>query len=328
MVPHVGMLIQNVLYSERRHAFLMSTCERLLYEFLAAEVEPTATQRKSAARSQNSLRDLLCEGPFGNRVVDTYLSGSYARETAVRPLDDVDIVVVVDPRAWETGWFSSTPAPEKVLTSFANAIRRRYPDSSVHLQNRSVGLKLYHLDIDVIPAIDIGGDLLRIPDRSKGDWIKSAPKRHSELATNVNNMRSGKFKPLVKLLKTWNNNLPSTAHVKSFLIETMAVRIFSHIGFDSLEDGLLHFFDFLTAFTNESSTFKWKDKFGISFDWMFGICIPDTAATGSNVAAKLDWNRAGKLLNYATLARNKMEDADAAAYEDTAYRRVCEALRV
>jgi hypothetical protein len=306
----------------------MSTCERLLYEFLGTKVEPTATQQKSAARSQNLLRDLLCAGPFGNRIVDTYLSGSYARATAVRPLDDVDIVVVVDPRAWEMGWLSTTPAPEKVLTSFANAIRRRYPDSGVHLQNRSVGLKLYHLDIDVIPAIDVGGNLIKIPDRFKGDWIKSAPKRHSELATNLNDIRSGKFKPLVKLLKTWNNNLPSTAHVKSFLIETMAVRIFSHIGFDSLEDGLLRFFDFLTTFTNESSIFKWQDKFGMSFDWMFGICVPDTAATGSNVAARVDWTRAQKLLNYATYARNKMEDADAAAYEDTAYRRVCEALRI
>jgi hypothetical protein len=31
-------------------------------------------------------------------------------------------------------------------------------------------------------------------------------------------------------------------------------------------------------------------------------------------------DRAEKLLNYATHGRNKMEDADAAAYEDTAYR--------
>lgn len=306
----------------------MPTCEDLLYDFLRANVEPTATQRKSAARSQNSLREILCNSSFGTRIVDTYLSGSYARDTAVRPLDDVDIVVVVDPRAWETGWFSTTPDPSKVLGSFANAIRRCYPDSSVHMQTRSVGLKLYHLDIDVIPAIDIGGDLLKIPDRSKGNWIKSAPRRHTELATQVNNMREGKFKPLVKLLKTWNNNLPSTAHVRSFLIETMAIRVFSHATFNSLEDGLLRFFDFLTAFTNDSCIFKWNDKFGISFDWMFGVSVPDTAATGSNVAARVDWNRAEKLLDCARRARNKIEDGNSATYEDTAYRRVCEALRV
>ena len=306
----------------------MATCEDLLYNFLGTTIEPTATQRKSAARSQNSLRDLLCDGSFGSRIVDTYLSGSYARDTAVRPLDDVDVVVIVDARAWQTGWFSSAPDPTKVLTSFANAIRRRYPESGVHLQNRSVGLKLYHLDIDVIPAIDVGGDLLKIPDRSKDDWIKSAPRRHTELATDVNNIRDGKFKPLVKLLKTWNNNLPSTAHVKSFLIETIATRIFSRIAFNSLEDGMLRFFDFLTAFTDDSCIFKWNDKFGMSFDWMFGVSVPDTAATGSNVAAKVDWNRAEKLLTYARQARNKIEDADAATYEDTAYRRVCEALRV
>ena len=305
----------------------MPTCEDLLYDLLG-DIEPTATQRKAAARSQNCLRDALYDSSFGSRIVDTYLSGSYARDTAVRPLDDVDVVVIVDPRTWEIGWFSGTPDPSKVLTSFANAIRRRYPDSSVHLQTRSVGLKLYHLDIDVIPAIDAGGNVLRIPDRSKGDWIKSAPKRHTELATDVNNMRDGRFKPLVKLLKTWNNNLPSTAHVKSFLIETIATRIFSRAAFDSLQDGLLRFFDFLTTFTGDSCIFKWNDKFGMTFDWMFGVSVPDTAATGNNVAARVDWNRAKKLLDYARQARNKLEAADTAAYEDTAYRRVCEALRV
>lgn len=306
----------------------MPSCEDLLYQFLRTQVEPTPTQRTSAARSQNSLRNVLCDHTFGNRVLDTYLSGSYARDTAVRPLDDVDVVVIVNPDAWESDWFSARPDPEKVLASFAGAIRRRYPQSSVHMQNRSIGLKLYQLDIDVIPAIDDGRDLLYIPDRSKQEWIKSAPKRHTNIATQVNNMRDGKFKPLVKLLKTWNNNLPTTAYVKSFLIETIAARMFSHVAFDSLEQGLLLFFDFLTFFTNDSCIYKWSDKYGMAFSSWWGVSVPDTAGTGANVAARVDWQRAERLLNYARQARNKMQNADAATYSDTAFRRVCEALRI
>lgn len=270
----------------------------------------------------------MCDGPFGGRVIDTYLTGSYARDTAVRPLDDVDIVALIRPEAWSTGWFASDPDPTKVLASFAGAIRRRYPDSGVHTQRRSIGLKLYHLDIDVVPAIDEGSNRIRIPDRTKGNWIKSAPKSHTDLGQAVNARRDGKFKPLVKLLKAWNNNLPSTAHMKSFLIETIATRLFDQEPFGTLDEGLLLFFDFLTQFTDADTLFEWDKKCGISFDSWSGVSVPDTANTGSNVAAKVDWSRAERFLSYARQTGNKLEQADAAAYEDTAFRRTCSALRV
>lgn len=159
------------------------------------EIEPTATQKDGAQRSHKHLRDLLKTGQMAARIRNSYLSGSYSRDTAIRPLDDVDIIFEIDPSAWGGGLFlfDSMPPPERVLDSFANAIRYRYPVSSVHTQRRSVRLELNHLDIDIVPAIPERRDpsTIKVPDRESGEWIKSSPQRHSENATRTNKKHKG-----------------------------------------------------------------------------------------------------------------------------------------
>jgi hypothetical protein len=300
----------------------LAGCERELYELLKG-IEPTATQRAGAERSHNYLRDILCTGNMEARIENSYLSGSYARYTAVYPLDDVDIIFLINPNHWEN------PTPEAVLRTFERAVRRRYDESSLRIQRRSVRLRLNHLDIDVVPAIASKDDFIKIPDRKESEWIKSGPKRHGELATKVNQARNGKFKPLVKLLKYWNNNLPSTAHQKSFLVETMATRLFGREKFETLDEGLFRFFDFIGYCKGESSMLKWTDTYAISFSWLWStLTVPDTAGTGGNVAAKVDWECAMKFVEQAVRSRNKLAEGFDAARPETAFRRACEALRV
>jgi len=107
--------------------------------------------------------------------------------------------------------------------------------------------------------VPIGADasgLIWIPDRDSDEWIKSSPKRHSALAVEDNRIQEGRFKPLVKLLKYWNSNLPDTVRTKSFSIETMAVRLFRGVRMDSLEQGALKYWDFLAHFAFQSTLFN------------------------------------------------------------------------
>lgn len=170
----------------------MQSCEDQLIELLK-QIEPTSAQKDGGRRSHTFLRDILRTGNMANRVVDSYLSGSYARDTAVRPLEDVDIIFVIDPARWPQNGFrlildDDYPRPEAVLKTFMNAIRYRYQDSSLRLQNKSVRLRLYHLDIDVVPAIDRekNDSSILIPDRRKQDWIVTAPRKHNEIASALN----------------------------------------------------------------------------------------------------------------------------------------------
>ena len=306
----------------------MSSCESILREYLK-QIEPTQTQKKSAQRSHNYLRNILCTGQFANRIETSYLSGSYARDTAIRPLDDVDIIFMVNPRAWRIGILSFKPTPETILKSFAGAVRYRYPDSSVKIQRRSIRLQLYDLSIDVVPSIgaDSNGQMIWVPDVKTGHWIKSSPKLHSDIATEVNKNRNGNFKPLVKLLKCWNSNLPSTAKLKSFAIETMAARLFQRIDIPSLEDGLLRFFDFIAHLDGKAQAYSWADKYGMSLNW-WASEVPDLAGTGSNLVANIDSSQRKKFLEHAVRSRDRMVDAQKAMRVDTACEKVAEALRL
>ncbi len=316
----------------------MAVCETQLWE-LVRSIEPSQSQKEGASRSQNYLRDTLNTGQMASRIVKTYLSGSYSRDTAIYPIDDVDIIVVIDPSYWNTaaniassilfGPPFSFPQPVTVLQTFANAIRYRYPVSSVFGQRRSVRLQLNHLDIDVVPAIEDKNDtaLIRIPDTNAEKWITTSPKRHSENATNVNKFQNGKFKPLVKLLKYWNGNLPSTANFKSFAIETMAVRAFKNRIFASLQDGLLQFFDFVAFVSGNKTELIWADRGGVSLGWL-SCSIPDAAETGSNTAAGIDEERKKRFVNSAIRSRDKMVESFKALSADTACRKVSEALKI
>lgn len=311
----------------------MANCETQIWSIIRS-IEPTQTQKDGAKRSQNYLRELLDTGQMANRITKSYLSGSYARDTAIYPLDDVDIIFIIDPSHWHRPFnillgTSTYPAPSAVLDSFANAIRYRYPISSVYGQRRSVRLQLNHLDIDVVPAIQDPHDnqKIRIPDSNATQWIVSAPLKHAENATSINSYQNGKFKPLVKLLKYWNGNLPSTAQFKSFAIETMAVRIFKNFQFDTLQDGLRFFFDYIAYASGNSTVLTWRDKYGMSLGWL-SANIPDAAGTGSNIIAGVEDDRRKRFVENAIRSRDKIVESISAVSVDTAYRRVTEALKM
>lgn len=298
----------------------------------ASVLAPTDGQRQSAAISHKHLRALLSTGNMEYRIQNDYLSGSYARHTAIRPLDDVDIVFEIDPTRWKVSpWrtlFTQLPAPSAVLETFARAIRYRYPNSSVRTQRRSVGLVMEHLHIDVVPAVvdEARADWLRIPDGNEGSWIVTAPRVHADVATNVNTASGGLFKPLVRLLKGWNAGLPTTTSFKSFAVETLAARVFSNLKLSSLFEGAYQFLDFVAWRGGHPSGLRWADSLDVSLGSWQGN-VPDLAGTGSNVIAGCDAQRRAKFTEAARVTRDAFAAAARARSTDVAWSYVEPRLR-
>ena len=293
-------------------------------------IEPTPTQARGAQRSHRHLRELLDSGQMASRITGSYLSGSYSRDTAIYPLDDVDIIFTIDPTSWQTGLLGRLvrPSPDKVLESFARALRLRYPQTSVHTQRRSVRLALAHVDIDCVPAIEESPEsaFIVVPDRKDGTWIRSSPTRHKLISAKVNAVNNGHLKPLVKLVKHWNASLPQTARVRSFLIETLAITLFSRQRMESLTDGLLQFFDFLAAQAGQARVSDWKDSYGVSLN-AWATEVPDIAGTGTNVAAGMSAERRTRFLQRAVMARERTLKAVHANTSTAAQRHLAAALK-
>lgn len=303
----------------------MADCNAYLVQ-AAREIEPSQSQKSSASRSHSHLRGMLSDGRFGSRLVDTYLSGSYQRNTAIAPLEDVDIIFLIDPSKWKTTVFSTRPSPEHLISSFANVIRYRYPDSTIIRQRRSVCLSLNHISLDIVPAVslDSSGTIIEIPDRNQDTWIRSSPKTHADYATRVNQRNNGRLKPIAKLLKFWNSQLPSTARLKSFAIETMATKLLEKYSANSIQHGLLLYYDFVAHLGGQPTHFTWNDRCGVSLG--YSPTLHDGAGI-SNLLANTDRERIARFVANATISRNRMIQANEAARPETAWNRSAEAIK-
>lgn len=287
---------------------------------LARQSEPTAVQKEAASRSYNYLVRLLSQRAFGERIVKPYLSGSYRRNTAVRPIQDIDVIFVIDPDQWPRAMFgfADKPNPSVVLKSFARVLRDEYSMSSTFTQRRSLRLELGHVHIDCVPAIEISGsDIIWVGNRRDESWIKSSPKRHHAALSMANAANEKFLVPLVKLLKQWNAVLPDLAHMRSFVIETLAVTLFSQVRMGSLEEGLYLFLDFISSFDGKAKR-SWRSKYGVVMNYWNDMVVPDSAGIGLNVAAGVEFDRMKAFIRCAVKSRDTLDKAFNARSEATA----------
>ena len=186
-------------------------------EFLK-DIEPSPTTKSNASSAHQELRDFLKNDEvFKDYHKDTFLSGSYRRQTAIRPRvkggqterPDVDIIVVTN--------HSTSDDPKAVVDLLFKVLQKKY--SNIRRQDRSVGIESDKADMDVVPVIP-NGLMYLIPDRKQREWILTNPPGHTNWTTEMNDLAGGRFKPLVKLMKWWRRENPTIAKKpKGFVIE-------------------------------------------------------------------------------------------------------------
>ncbi len=203
----------------------MLTVDEAFLKF-KGRLEITDTELSDASSRQTTIRRQI---QAWIDVQDTFLSGSYVRHTKTKPLKDVDIFVVLGAKA--QSWRGRPPV--ELLQEFKRFLSSEYGDTRVSIARRSVrvdfGVAIVDdvsgqvLSIDVVPAFD-EDDHFVIPDKITGRWMASDPRIHADLATAANSAFDDRWKPIVKMLKKWNDN--NAKPIKpSFLIEVMALQL-------------------------------------------------------------------------------------------------------
>ncbi|WP_218970343.1 SMODS domain-containing nucleotidyltransferase [Shouchella patagoniensis] len=191
---------------------------------LLSDIEPSQHTKSDASTGHENLRKFLKgDEIFKNYRETDFLSGSYKRNTAIRPRikdgvvsrPDVDIIVVTN--------HTENDDQKEVIDLLYDTLKPKY--STIRKQARSVGIETNKVDMDVVPIIAPDGmdGNLYIPDRKKEQWVETNPPKHTEWTTEVNTDSGGRFKPLVKLMKWWRRQNPTIAKKpKGFVIECIA----------------------------------------------------------------------------------------------------------
>ena len=130
----------------------------------------------------------------------------------------------------------------------------------------------------MVPAFEASGGF-QIPDRRQCEWIMTNPRVHAEKATSANMAFDRKWKPVVKMIKKWNDN--NHRPIKpSFLIEVMSLELLIPPWGGSYPRELRQFFSTAVSAMDET----WEDPAGVG--------PPVTARAAANPAEREGAKRA------------------------------------
>ncbi|MBX9747353.1 MAG: hypothetical protein K2X34_10660 [Hyphomonadaceae bacterium] len=182
-----------------------------------SSIEPDDDAVKNAKCAHEKVRDQLrSDEETKDAHKKTFLSGSYARSTAIHAINDVDVICVLDID-------TSITEPEVVLAWIEGVLGKYYDETRP--QGRSIGAAAEKgVWLDIVPGAPISDDdgPLWIPDRDAKQWVRSHPKGQITAAINKNDATDGFYVQTVKLMKAWRDRLPTEkSKPKSYILETL-----------------------------------------------------------------------------------------------------------
>lgn len=190
------------------------------FKALLSSIEPKAAHVAAAKSAHEEVREQLRTDEESKEAhKDTFLSGSYARSTAINDINDVDVICLLD--------INQGITPPEVVLAWMHAILSRYY-SVTKRQGRSVGVQAAkNVWLDIVPSTPIASDAgpIWIPDREAHEWVASHPKGQIAAAVNQNKATNGYYVQVVKLMKFWRDRLPrESCRPKSYVLETLVYR--------------------------------------------------------------------------------------------------------
>lgn len=196
----------------------------------SAKITPTPVQQllinQRRVTTSGYLKDLFASSNMP--LLEARVIGSAARNTILRPLDDVDIFAVFDDsQVWPSYQFDASKLLYRVRDAL-NAYR-------VEVGSRQQAVHLFYQQpphVEVVPAFSVVGGGYYIPGVKTyvgQQWMQTDPFVHQTFINDRNTALGGHLKPLIRLLKSWNQ--AHSRRVGSFHLEMIAQASFARLGY-------------------------------------------------------------------------------------------------
>lgn len=243
-------------------ALMVATAFNKLRQTVDLGPEQTRLARRSLTFLTQRITTLSKNDPSFPKITGRYIPfGSFARKTKINPLDDIDVLMLLNDRGVKPspyGWeadrqkvvVASPSAPLavcadddgnlnsiKILNRIKSEISRlhnyRYSALKRNKQAVTLRLKTQSWNFDLVPALPVikstNGTVVvshyLIPNGT-GGWMATDPRKNAADTTRVNVRQANLFLPTVRLIKYWNGR-GGKPKLGSFYIETLATKIFA-----------------------------------------------------------------------------------------------------
>lgn len=182
--------------------------------------------RQKAQTLHNTIRDDLTKAGL---IAGSFLQGSFARKTMLKPLKDVDIVCLLPAYLWEQ--LRGPDGPGRAMESFKAPIVERWPDVQFDVGDEPSGkalrLTLSDVDftIDLVPAFDTDNDYVLIGDRFEGTWELSNTRIQLKRVSDRNQATDGRFVHQVREVKALTKHHEELDFVSGIVVESLAYAV-------------------------------------------------------------------------------------------------------
>ncbi|WP_316799653.1 hypothetical protein [Pedobacter frigidisoli] len=246
---------------------MASTVNAAFDEFMRTQVRLDPDRNDIAKRSKANLVNEIQKFPNDGKFLLLHPDlpnidyGSFSRKTKTRPLDDIDLMIVLHARGnWRnqnlTGGYTihvpqdadkqralcndgtDTLNSIKVINKFKEYLSKvpSYKNAEIKRNQEAVTLELgYEWVYDIVPCFitspENGNDFFLIPD-GNGKWKPTDPRIDKERTTRINGKQDISVLDVVRIMKYWTKR--RTAHTMgSYFLECLILHYYDTYGITS-----------------------------------------------------------------------------------------------
>ncbi|MEP6527081.1 MAG: nucleotidyltransferase [Nocardioidaceae bacterium] len=182
-------------------------------------------ERDKAQRRHNDISDLLRAAGV---IEASFLQGSFARKTMLKPLKDVDIVMLLDKGKY--GHLrSDMDGPREAMELFKGPVKRQWPAVKFDAGEKPAGkaLRLAFPDceftVDLVAALPTDTESVLIGNRDERRWEPSNTRKQIRLVRDRNTVTGGRFVHQVRMVKAFRKHHELRLEfIKGIVIESLA----------------------------------------------------------------------------------------------------------
>ncbi len=180
---------------------------------------PAEGETQAAKNHRASLEKCLKDN-FG--LLRFFLSGSFGNGTSIKGYSDVDrFASIPETNLWKSSSYSLRIIRDQLNTTY-HSTNVRVDDPAVVCPFGTDAKE----STDIVPCYYYekvnGHSVYKISDTNDG-WMKASPEMHNAYVRQENNRLSGKLKPLIRFIKSWN--FYRNARISSFYLELRVTKL-------------------------------------------------------------------------------------------------------
>lgn len=174
-----------------------------------------------------------------SKTANSLQVGSYGRWTAIKGVSDLDMIYVMPAGKWD-GYKSG--GQSKLLQDTKDAIKRRYPTTTVRVDRLVVRVLYKDFHIEVMPAFKQDDGSYKYPDTANGgSWKITKPQAELDEMREANKRKNRNLRRLCKMARAWKNK--HGVAMGGLLIDTLAYNFIAST--DEYDDRSYFYYDWM-----------------------------------------------------------------------------------